>query len=180
MSSFYRFCGRFALAGLCGIAGNARAQSYAEYDVKAAFLFNFAQFVKWPSSSFADSAAPLTIGILGADPFGGVLEKTIGGESIGKRKLVIKRSRRVDELADCQIIFISRSEEAKLGSILGSLRGTSALTVSDIAGFCRQGGIIGFTIRGGKVRFKVEDRTARGANLHIDSRLLNLSDKGED
>lgn len=151
------------------------ARAFTEYEVKAVFLFNFVQFVKWPPSSFSDASAPYVIGILGSDPFGKALENTIRGEIVEGRKLTLRRAQRVEDLAGCHVIYISLSEEGRVGEILSSLRSTNALTVSDIAQFCRQGGMIGFVIEGGKVRFEIKSATAKNAGLQISSRLLKLA-----
>jgi uncharacterized protein DUF4154 len=151
---------------------HAQAQ-YSEYDVKAAFLFNFVQFVKWPGKP--DASGPITIGILGDDPFGGALESAVQGQSVGGRRIAIKRSRSVDALKGCQLVFISKSEKGRVGEILGSLQGTSSLTVGETEGFTRQGGMIGFTMEGGKVRFEINSGAAQRAGLEISSRLLRLA-----
>ncbi len=150
--------------GFCGL--ELRAESEAtEYDLKAAFLMNFVQFVKWPGGASA------TVGILGDDPFEGKLQKVLHG------KLGIKRSRRPEELKNCQIIFISKSERGNVGAILSSLEGTNVLTVGDMEGFARQGGIIGFTMDGDRVRFEVNTSAARRSGLEISSRLLKLASR---
>ena len=98
---------------LVGAAGqeSARAQSDTskEYQIKAAFLFNFAQFVKWPGNSFVSGDAPFKIGILGDDPFGSALDAMIQGETIDNHRLVVVRGQRIEVLEDCQMIFVSRS-----------------------------------------------------------------------
>lgn len=149
--------------------------SFTEYEVKAVFLFNFVQFVKWPPSSFTDASAPFVIGILGNDPFGKTLENTIRGEVVEGRKLVLRKAQRVEDLGGCHVLFISTSEEARVGDILNSLRSASVLTVSDITQFCRLGGMIGFVLEGGKVRFEIKSGTAKNAGLQVSSRLLKLA-----
>lgn len=161
----------FALMGVPVRAGGA----FTEYEVKAVFLFNFVQFVKWPSTSFSDASAPFVIGILGSDPFGKALENTIRGEIVEGRKLTLRRAQRVEDVTDCHVIYISQSEEGRVGEILASLRPTTALTVSDITQFCRQGGMIGFVLEGGKVRFEIKSSTAKNAGLQVSSRLLKLA-----
>lgn len=169
---------RVLLLGTVGTAGfggrEARAQSaaYSEYEVKAAFLFNFAQFVKWPSAG-----GQMTIGILGDDPFGGALEKTVQGESVDGRKLTIRRARKAEDLKNCQIVFIANSEGGHLNAILSTLAGTNVLTVGDLDGFVKQGGAIGFISSGEKVRFEINTAAAQRAGLSISSRLLKLASR---
>ncbi len=145
-----------------------------EYQIKAAFLFNFAQFVEWPPTAFTNADAPLCIGILGEDPFGTALEQTVLGETVHSRKLVVQHSRRVEDLTACQLIFICKSEKARLAEILPKLDGREALTVSEIDGFARHGGIINFYLDGNKVRFEINPATAQREGLKMSSQLLSL------
>ena len=151
-------------AGIRG--GESRAETaMPEYDLKAAFLSNFAQFVKWPKGGSG------TIGILGDDPFGGKLDKALRG------KLSIRRSRRAEDLKDCQIVFVAKSERGNVGAIISSLGDANVLTVGDSDGFARQGGVIGFTMDGDKVRFEINSAAARRAGLVISSKLLQLASR---
>ena len=144
----------------CGVEVHAAGSELSESDVKAAFLAKFSQFVKWPSSR-----SPMTVGILGEDPFGGALEGMIK----------VKRSRRVEDLKSCQIIFISKSERGNIGAILESLGSANILTVGESDGFAKQGGAIGFVLVGDKVRFEINAGAARRAGLNIDLQLLKLA-----
>src|SRR5262245_65853218 len=105
----------------------ARGQTSKEYQIKAAFLFNFAQFVEWPAAAFADPNTPISIGVLGDDPFGPVLDQTVQGETINHRKLIIQRSQRVADLKGCHLVFISKSEKSRLPDIFDSLGSNSVL-----------------------------------------------------
>ncbi|MDD5262644.1 MAG: YfiR family protein [Methylacidiphilales bacterium] len=153
--------------------GRAEAQS-KEYQLKAAFLYNFAQFVKWPTSSFATSDTPFYIGVLGDDPFEGALEKIIQGESIDNHRLAIIRSQRVEDLKDCQLLFISKSEDGHVGQILSSLDARPILMVSEIGGFAQSGGAINLYLQEGKVRFSINPEAAQRRGLRISSQLLSL------
>jgi len=154
-------------------SGEVRAQS-KEYQLKAAFLFNFAQFVQWPATSFTDGSAPFCIGILGDDPFGGALEETIQGETINNRRLKVQHAQNFEDLQDCQLIFISRSQEGHLAEIFSKLDSKPILTVSEIDRFAQSGGDINFYLQGGKVRFEINPSSARRVGLKISSQLLNL------
>ncbi len=150
------------------------AQGSREYQLKAAFLFNFAQFVKWPPASFNRDGAPFTIGILGEDPFGAALEETIRGETIDHHPLTVVRGRRIEELKDCQMIFVSRSEEGHVEEILSQIDSRPILTVSEVDSFARNGGDIDFYLAEGKVRFEINPQSAQRSGLKISSQLLNL------
>ena len=115
----------------------AQAAPSAEYQVKAALLLNFAQFIKWPAAAFPTPDAPITVGILGDDPFGDVLDQTFQDETVQGRKLVIKRSRQVEDLKSCHLLFISKSEKDRLAEILASLNDTSIVTVGETDQFTR-------------------------------------------
>jgi hypothetical protein len=166
--------GLVAVLLLSGLAASAQSPVSREYRIKAAFLFNFARFVEWPSGAPAPPGAPLRIGILGADPFGTALDDIVQGESIQGRPLRIVRSPRLADLRDCQIIFVSPTEAGRMNEIIADLRGTHALTVGDADAFATEGGMIGFYLEGNKVRFAIDVGAANRAGLRISSQLLRL------
>ena len=114
---------------------------------------------------------------MGDDPFGGVLEKTIQGEVVNGRKLAVKRARTVADLKGCQIVFVSNSEHGNLTAILPALAAANVLTVGEQEGFVKQGGAIGFTAGGEKVRFEINNAAAQRAGLEISARLLKLASR---
>lgn len=156
-------------------AQNANAQAHTVQHVEAAFLYNFAKFVEWPAGTFADASDPMTIGILGIDHFGEILDNTIEGKTINNRKLMIKRFKQYQIPNSCQILFISSSEKENLVHILDNLRNLSVLTVSDMEGFAQFGGVINFYVKENKVRFEINVDAGRRANLKISSKLLKLA-----
>lgn len=153
--------------------GQAQAQS-KEYQLKAAFLYNFAQFVQWPSTSFTNPDAPFCIGILGDDPFGSSLEEIVRGEAIDNHRLKIVRGQTFEDLKDCQLIFISKSEEDHLADIMSKIDSKPILTVSEIGHFTQDGGAINFYLQGGKVRFEINPGSAQRGGLKLSSQLLSL------
>jgi len=161
-----------------GLAGSQMARAQAdntrEYQIKAAFLYNFIQFVKWPGTTFSSSDAPFCIGILGDDPFGSTLDDTIQGEAIDGHRLTIMRSPRIEELMGCQMIFVSRSEEGHVDEILSKLSSKAVLTVSEVPNFANEGGDINFYISSEKIRFEINPQAARQAGLKVSSQLLAL------
>lgn len=150
------------------------AAASKEFQIKAAFLFNFTQFVEWPAGAFADGDAPIRIGILGDDPFGTALDDTIRDEKVQNRRLAVKRARRIGDLADCQLVYISESEKEHLRLILAETTNRAVLTVSDIEGFAGQGGAIRFYLAGKKVRFEINPGVAQQHSLKVSAQLLNL------
>jgi len=150
------------------------AQTTKEYEVKAAFLNDFAQFVEWPTDAFVDVQSPIVIGILGNDPFGDSLAEIVRDENVDNRPLVIERYKRVQDIKACQILFISQSEKNRLEEILASLKNRSILTVGDFDGFAKRGGMIRFVTEKNKIRFRINVEAAKAANLTISSKLLRL------
>ena len=157
---------------LAGPAGRAQSPASPEYQVKAVFLFNFAQFVEWPARAFRDDHAPLVIGVLGEDPFGAYLDEAVKGEKIGPHPLVARRFHRVEDITECHILFVSHSEAGRLEAILPRLRSLGVLTVGDFDNFIRQGGIVRFVTVNSKIRLKINLDAAKAAHLTISSKLL--------
>ncbi|HWD20786.1 MAG TPA: YfiR family protein [Verrucomicrobiae bacterium] len=154
---------------------HADAPAPTEYEVKAAFLFNFAQFVEWPSQSFAATNAPLTIGIVGDDPFGDLLDGLIKDERVAAHPLVVKRFGAGAAPGACQILFVSRSEKDRLPALLGSMKERPILTVGESEQFNERGGMIRFLMEDGKVRFEINPRAAERAGLRLNSNLLRVA-----
>lgn len=143
-----------------------------EYQIKAVFLFNFAQFVEWPPQAFPQAQTPLVIGVLGEDPFGNYLDETVRGETVNDRPLAIQRYRRVEEIKTCHVLFISRSDANRVEQILASLKDRNILTVADAEGFARRGVMIRFVTEKNKIRLRINLEAAKAANLTISSKLL--------
>jgi hypothetical protein len=146
-----------------------------EYDVKAAFLFNFVKFVEWPADAFAAERAPLAICVYGSDPFGRSLETVIQGERVGERGLIVERPDRLDDLEACHVLFVSGSEKDRLAAVLARVKDAPVLTVGDTEGFLRAGGIINFILEGSKVRFLINQEAAERSGLRISSKLMRLA-----
>lgn len=171
--------GRFGFLALIlgmGFPGTVHPEATGEYQVKAVFLFNFAQFVQWPPQAFSRPDQPFRIGILGEDPFGPYLDQTVQGEKIDGHPLVVKRCTGVEDARDCQILFIGRSQMGNLEGIFAALQGLSILTVGDAQGFVQRGGVLRFNMVDNKVHLRVSLKAAQRANLAISSKLLRLAD----
>ena len=145
-----------------------------EYQIKAAFLFNFIQFVQWPPTVFKNADDPFRIGVLGQDPFNAALEDTVQGETISNHKIIVEHAMQVDDLKNCELIFISKSEKKHVPEILSALDDKPVLTVSEIEGFAERGGGINFYLEGKKVRFEVNPDAAQHDGLKMSSQLLSL------
>jgi YfiR/HmsC-like len=154
-------------------AGQAGGSS--EYQVKAAFLFHFAQFVDWPPETFKDAGSPLTYCTIGEDPFSGALDQSLSGKTIGTRPLRIQHLKPAQATQNCQVLFIGASETRKFSEIMASASGRPILTVGETEHFAADGGVIGFCVEANKIRFEVNLEAAEKANLKISARLLALA-----
>jgi hypothetical protein len=170
-------CWRLLVPVLLSLLGtHVLAQAKVQdYQVEAVYLFNFTQFVEWPSAAFADAQKSMAICVLGDDPFGAYLDETIRGETAGDRLLVVRRYRRVEDAEGCQVLFISRSETEHLQPIIDRLKNRSILTVSDADGFAQRGGIVRFVTQQDHVKLRINLEAAKAAGLTISSKLLRVA-----
>ncbi|MGC1242621.1 MAG: YfiR family protein [Chryseosolibacter sp.] len=146
----------------------------AEYQVKGAFLFNFAQFTEWPSQVFSAAEDPFVIGILGNDPYGQFLDEFVRGENIRGRPVMVKRFSSIKEIESVHLLFIHNEFQISTED-LTNLAVENILTVSDAPGFTKKGGIINFYRENNKVRFEVNVDAARSAHVTLSSKLLRLA-----
>jgi hypothetical protein len=172
---------RFRVAGVvlaawCAWIGSGRAaQTSGEYDVKAAYLYNFAKFVEWPPQSFPSPGAPFAICILGQDPFGHALDAIVQGERIQGKPLVVRRLTGWDDAELCQILFVSTSEQDDFQQLLGTHSFPRTLTVGEVPQFLKAGGHISFFLEGGSVRFAVNPANVARTELRISSKLMRVA-----
>lgn len=166
------------VAGLwLSLAPVAVAAGPSEYEVKAAFLFNFAKFVTWPPQAFSSADDPIVLGVLGEDPFGAELARLAAGLRVQGRSISILPGATAAQLAGCHIVFISPSERDRVRQIVDALReaDSHALTVGESDGFLPAGGMIRFVVVQNKVRFEIHPKAAARAGLTISSKLLSLA-----
>jgi hypothetical protein len=157
-----------------GLADAQEDSQPTEYQIKAAFIFNFAKFVEWPAAAFAKASSPMVVGVLGENPFHDALEKTIRNKTVDEHPVIIMQFRSATDATNCHILFISSSEKARLPQILKQLNGSSVLTVGEMPGFIEAGGMINFVLEGTKIRFQINNDAANSVGLKISSKLLNL------
>jgi hypothetical protein len=178
------------------IGSQARSDSTAsrEYQVKAAFLYNFIKFIEWPKEKVTDSNEPMIIGVIGQDPFGNAFDP-LETKDTKSKKVFIKRfksweelkksgekdksslERQVKAIQKCHLLFICPSEEKNLKEVLNLVKGHSILTVGETKGFLEAGGIINFVMEEKKVRFEINVTTAKKSKLEVRSQLLRLAKK---
>jgi YfiR/HmsC-like len=158
-----------------GLAALPESNPSVEYQVKAAFLFNFAKFVDWPPEAFPSEKAPITFCVFRQDPFGGVLDETIRGKTINNHEVLARRINQLPELKSCQLVFVSSKEGKLLSEILNSLKGASALVVGESEGFAERGGGIQFFLEDNRLRFAVNVDAVQRARLTVSAKLLALA-----
>ena len=160
---------------LAGALERLEARTPSEYEVKAAFLYNFAKFVKWPEDGRL--GATFVFGVLGEDPFGPVLDQTLAGKTVLGRKAEVRRIDTAEAASKVQILFVGSSERPHLAEILKALEGTSVLTVGEMDHFTDRGGMIAFKLRNELVRFEINLDQVQRARLKMSSQLLRLAER---
>jgi len=163
----------WALAGVSIL--HSQQSKPAEYEVKAAYLYNFGRFVEWPAKVASDKSDSFRICVLGQDPFGRILDEALSGETIDGKHVVAKRITKPLEAVDCRILFISSSEEKRLNDTLMAIDKAGVLTVSDMPEFLQRGGMIQFVLDSNRVRFEINLTAAENASLTLSSELLKVA-----
>jgi hypothetical protein len=171
------FGGKWAACLTCGVLFSAPLTAVtggpSEYEVKAAFVFNFSKYVEWPESTFATAADPISICVVGENPFGTLLEEAVRGKSVNGRQIVVRETTTIPDT--CHIAFIASSERERLDAILGKLARRPVLTVSDAEAVAERGAIIGLTIIDKRVRFEINMVAAKQAGVKLSSQLLKIA-----
>ncbi len=157
-----------------GLASDLRAQTIGkEYQLKAAFLFNFTRFVEWPAARLADQSGPIVIAVLGKNPFGEELERIARGRLVHDRSVQVRHIDSAADLHSAHIVFIAAGEEHRLAAPLQGLPGL--LTVGESETFRDLGGIIRFTVVREQVRFEINQSSGEQAGLRLSGQLLKLA-----
>lgn len=146
-----------------------------EYQLKAAFIYNFGQFIEWPDKAFSDSGGTFVVAVIGPDPFGDALQNAMQGKKVGDRPIVVKHFESADQAGGCQLLFVPAAEDDGLAEIFKAIADRSILTVGESTSFLSAGGTIQFLIENNKIRFEINLDSANKAGLRISSRLLSLA-----
>jgi len=169
---------RAAVLALILAAASAGAQtspiSAHEYQVKAAYLYNFVRFVEWPTHN-GDPKAPIVIVVFGRDPFGPALEQAVWGKNLNGRSFEVRRTSQISEVLPCHLVFVSAQERRRTPELVKALEGAGVLTVGEADEFLEQGGAVRFTSEDNQVRFVINLEAVRRSGLRISSRLLSLA-----
>jgi hypothetical protein len=158
-----------------GAAISAAPSISKEYQVKAAFLYNFTKFVEWPKECFASPEDPIVICILGSNPFGEALETAVHERKVNGRPLVVQRVQTPGELTRASVLFVGAGEEVRLGRDLKAIHAAGILTVGETERFTAIGGVVTFKTIDDKVRFEINAAAAESARLKISAQLQKLA-----
>lgn len=161
------------LAGATSILPQATPS--VEYQVKAAFLLNFAKFVEWPQDAFQTEKAPITLCVFRRNPFGNTLDEVLREKTINNRELQARQISDLAELKTCQVVFVTDTEGKQLSEVLNRLKGSSALVVGESEDFAERGGAIQFFLENNKLRFAINVDAIHRARLQASSKLLALA-----
>ena len=153
----------------------AAMEQPTEYQVKAAFLFNFLKYVSWPADSPLLKSAIYRIGLIGTDPFGSTLDEIVSGASIEGRPVLIARLSDPDSLRSCHIVFVKSASDSLLSSILRQAEQFGIVTVGESPTFIEDGGVIRLRLKDDQVRFDINLAAANRSGLRISSKLLQLA-----
>jgi hypothetical protein len=151
----------------------AGVEGAGEYELKAAFLFNFAKYVEWPARAFGDATTPVCIGVVGPDPFGATLDRLLAGKTVHARPIALRRFPSIDAVGDCHVVFVS--DDAEPAATAGGWSRPGLLTVGETDAFLDGGGVIAFAMESGKLRFNINAAAADRAGLKLSSQLLKLA-----
>ena len=174
-ASFVRTRYIFAVMLLLVIGRGAVAAAPTEYQLKAAFLLNFAKFIDWPQAAFKEPRSPIVICVFGEDPFDRSIDEVVRGQTLGERPFAVKRVAQIQKDEPCHILFVRSVERERFERILGGVKNLPILTVGEDEEFARASGMINFIVENNKIRFEVNLETAERAGLKFSSRLLQLA-----
>ena len=147
-----------------------------EYALKAVFLYNFCRFIEWPDSGFHSRQEPLVIGIVGADPFGGMLAEAIAGETYHGRPIQIAHFAGPRDIRQCHLLFVSQSNAGQLEQIFAAVAGLNVVTVGETQTFLDRGGMIALVAEQNRVRLRINSGALRTTRLNVSSKLLQVAD----
>jgi len=168
---------------LCGLLSALSAPLQAagnpEYKIKAALIYKLAKFVSWPDKVFADADQPLRICVLGKNPFDDALQ-AISSRTVAGRSLTVGDVSGGGDLQGCQLVFVADSEERQLGATIAGFSGQPILTVSDIEGFARRGGMVEIGRSGKRLEIRINPDAAQRAGVQIAAPLLGMANIVED
>ncbi len=164
-----------ALLGLGMPALGQEKRSAEEYELKAAFLLNFAKFVEWPPPARPPPGAPVRIGIVGKDPSGGTIQNSLNGKTVNEGPIVVEIIERAEQAQGCHLLFVPSGDRDLEAVILKAVKGRPVLTVGEREGFLQSGGLFNFYSEDKKLRLELDNDSIRSAGMVVSSKLLRLA-----
>jgi hypothetical protein len=165
----------FVGASLAGsLPATAAEPASKEYQVKAAFIYNFTKFVDWPGR-FASPTAPIVVGVFGRNPFGEELEKIVRDRKVNGRSISVVALSSANEARRAHVVFVPDGEEDALEKQISLLVKSGVLVVGESDRFQALGGVVTFTTEDDKVRFTINMTAAEQGGLKISSQLQKLA-----
>jgi hypothetical protein len=146
-----------------------------EYEIKAAFLFNFTRFIEWPSQTFADATSPIVIGVIGTDPFGAALANIVQGRHVNGRAIVAREVTSAEDARATHLLFVGLTKDEDIARLLRAVSGYPVATVGESAAFTARGGAITLVLQGDKVRFEINAAAAAQAHVRVSAQLEKLA-----
>ncbi len=157
-------------------AKSVMAQPYTEYELKAAYLFNFGKYAQWTEQSFDKYPNEFRIGVYGKNPFSNILEESVKGKLLNGKTVKVVYCKDIDEIKTCQIVFFSQVPTNQLKKVMDAVNNYPVLTIGDnIDGFCQSGGMINFMPQNARYRFEINNIEALKVKIIISSKLLTLA-----
>ena len=181
----------FGCSLVSDVRSNSQSSQYKEYEVKAAFIYNFLKFIDWPKEKMANSGKQIIIGFIGENPFGPAAD-VFKNKKVEDRDVTLKyfggleqiekmpekdRAANEESLKNCHLLFICPSEQKQVSEIIEIVGKNGVLTVGDSDGFTKSGGVINFLMEDNKIRFNINLTAAEKSGLKIRSQLLRLAKK---
>jgi hypothetical protein len=151
------------------------AATAREYEIKAAFIFNFMEFITWPPDAFIAKDAPFVVAVVGDDPFGGALEQAMAGKTVDGRQIVVRHFPSADQMEPCQVLFVPTGDDDALPAIMAKLASAPVLTVGESDRFMAAGGGIRFFLEDNKMRFEIDPAATDAARLKVSAKLMKLA-----
>jgi uncharacterized protein DUF4154 len=176
----YRLTAVIGIFVLCAAGMPATAQEVSDYQVKAAYLFNFAKFIEWPARAFANTTNSIHFCVWDDTSFESELQHIVSGKSVGGHVAVVERVRDAGSARRCHLLFIPATTGRQTRHVLENLRGSSVLTAGESERFLRDGGMINFMLENQRVRFQINRQATAAAGLTVSARLLSLARRGSE
>jgi len=165
-----------AVIALLTVAWPCRADAPTrEYQVKAAFVYNFTQFVEWPDSAFASKDSPFVVATVGADPFNGALEQAMAAKSVADRSVTVEHFASVDSVGPCQLLFVPASQDSSAKALCDKLDGKPVLTIGESDEFLPAGGGVRFFFEDNRIRFEINLDPIAADGLKVSAKLMKLA-----